>query len=113
MTVELYVAVDIIGDLMGDITGKRGGRVLGVWYVELYRHERLQETGTACLGELSKDLDGGLLEDQRVLAANIAPSAIQDSDSSVAHRIAQELSAEESVFNRLFHLDLVLNWKRI
>lgn len=30
MTVELTVPEHILGDLMGDITGRRGGRVLGI-----------------------------------------------------------------------------------
>ena len=30
MTVELSVPEEIVGDLMSDITGKRGGRVLGI-----------------------------------------------------------------------------------
>ena len=30
MTVELTVPEHILGDLMSDITGKRGGRVLGI-----------------------------------------------------------------------------------
>lgn len=35
MTVELNVPDSIIGDLMSDITGKRGGRVLGIRNVKV------------------------------------------------------------------------------
>ena len=54
MKVELQVPDHIIGDLLGDITGQRGGRVLGIRNVKA-RFQDVQADGSVQADEIDQN----------------------------------------------------------